>query len=66
MPQKPSASPREIGSAIRIAAVGLGYWGPNLVRNLAESSDFELSYLCDVRPEALDVLSRRYPSPMRR
>jgi protoporphyrinogen oxidase/predicted dehydrogenase len=47
---------------VRIAVVGLGYWGPNLVRNLAESSDFELGYLCDVRESALQPLARRFPS----
>jgi len=46
---------------IRIAVVGLGYWGPNLVRNFAESSAFELSHLCDLREDALEGLGRRYP-----
>jgi protoporphyrinogen oxidase/predicted dehydrogenase len=46
---------------IRIAVVGLGYWGPNLVRNLAESSTFELSHLCDLREGALEGIGSRYP-----
>ncbi len=46
---------------LRIGVVGLGYWGPNLVRNLAESPTFDLGYLCDLRPQALETLSRRYP-----
>jgi protoporphyrinogen oxidase/predicted dehydrogenase len=49
------------GERIRIAVVGLGYWGPNLVRNLAESPAFDIAYLCDLRPQALDALTRRYP-----
>jgi len=53
---------RDPGSPIRVGVVGVGYWGPNLVRNLAESPDFELSYLCDLRPEALEAIARRYPS----
>ena len=48
--------------AIRIGVVGLGYWGPNLARNLAESVGFELAYLCDVRQQPLQTLSRRYPA----
>jgi predicted dehydrogenase/protoporphyrinogen oxidase len=46
---------------IRIAVVGLGYWGPNLVRNFAESSAFELSHLCDLREDALAGIGSRYP-----
>ena len=46
---------------IRIAVVGLGYWGPNLVRNFAESSAFELSHLCDLREDALAGMGSRYP-----
>jgi predicted dehydrogenase/protoporphyrinogen oxidase len=49
-------------SPIRVGVVGVGYWGPNLVRNLAESPDFEVAHLCDLRPEALEAIARRYPS----
>ena len=34
----------------RQAVVGLGYWGPNLVRNLNELPEAELA--CDLRPQA--------------
>jgi predicted dehydrogenase len=44
-----------------MAVVGLGYWGPQLVRNLYESPDAELVMICDARPEALTALTRRYP-----
>jgi protoporphyrinogen oxidase/predicted dehydrogenase len=50
-----------MAQAIRIAVVGLGYWGPNLVRNLAESPSFEITHLCDVRPEAVEAVQARYP-----
>ena len=46
---------------IRVAVVGLGYWGPNLVRNFSESAMFELAGACDLRQEALDAIARRYP-----
>jgi predicted dehydrogenase/protoporphyrinogen oxidase len=49
------------GRALRIGVVGLGYWGPNLVRNLADAQAFDLSYLCDLRPHQLEAISRRYP-----
>jgi predicted dehydrogenase len=47
---------------IRIAVLGLGHWGPNLVRCLNELPEFQLAYACDLRPEALDRIARRYPS----
>jgi protoporphyrinogen oxidase/predicted dehydrogenase len=46
---------------VRIGVVGLGYWGPNLARNLADSSAFDLAYLCDSRQGALDASAGRYP-----
>jgi protoporphyrinogen oxidase/predicted dehydrogenase len=46
---------------IRIGVVGVGYWGPNLVRNLVESPQFDVAYVCDRRPQALEPISRRYP-----
>ena len=33
---------------VRVAVVGLGYWGPNLVRNLDELAEAEV--VCDLRP----------------
>ena len=46
---------------IRVGVVGIGYWGPNLVRNLAESPVFDVTYVCDTRPGALEAISRRFP-----
>jgi len=46
---------------VRIAVAGLGYWGPNLVRNLHELPAAELAAVCDLRPETLEKTSRRYP-----
>jgi predicted dehydrogenase len=45
-----------------VAVVGLGYWGPNLVRALFEQSDVDVRYACDRAAERLDRLGRRYPS----
>jgi protoporphyrinogen oxidase/predicted dehydrogenase len=45
---------------VRVGVVGLGYWGPNLVRNLAELQQVEVAVFCDVRTEALEAISRRY------
>jgi predicted dehydrogenase len=45
---------------VRIGVIGLGYWGPNLVRNLVELPEIEIAYFCDLRPHALESMSRRY------
>jgi predicted dehydrogenase len=52
----------ERSSPVRLAVVGLGYWGPNLVRNLVELPDAELAYVCDLREDALNAIGTRYPS----
>ena len=50
---------------LKAAVVGLGYWGPNLVRNLAASEAFELVAVCDRMPERLERLGRRFPQTQR-
>src|SRR4051794_41748580 len=47
---------------VRAAVVGLGYWGPNLVRNLYELPGVELVAVCDLRKDLLETIGRRYPS----
>ncbi len=47
---------------VGVAVVGLGYWGPNLVRNLEEHPDAELVAVCDKREDALVKMARRYPA----
>jgi predicted dehydrogenase len=46
---------------VNVAVVGVGYWGPNLVRNLHELPGAEVAWACDLDPEALAALARRYP-----
>jgi predicted dehydrogenase len=46
---------------VRTAVVGLGYWGPNLVRNLQEQKLAELVAVCDRRESALAKMGARYP-----
>jgi predicted dehydrogenase len=50
---------------VRMAVIGLGYWGPNLVRNLAELDNAELVAVCDLDPERLALVGRRYPAVRR-
>jgi predicted dehydrogenase len=50
---------------VRIAVVGLGYWGPNIVRNLYELPEAELVRLCDLDRARLDRVGIRYPAVAR-
>jgi predicted dehydrogenase len=47
--------------ALRLAAVGLGYWGPNLARNLDELPGAELAWICDRDEEQLERYGARFP-----
>jgi predicted dehydrogenase len=44
----------------RVGVVGLGYWGPNLARNLAAIPGCELRWLCDPRAEARARAARAF------
>jgi predicted dehydrogenase len=46
----------------RVGVVGLGYWGPNLLRVLSERDDVELAWMCDLDAERLARIGRRYPT----
>ena len=50
------------GGPVGISVVGLGYWGPNLVRNIHELAAARMVSACDLRHDALATISRRYPS----
>ena len=50
---------------VRIGVIGYGYWGPNLVRNFAESSATEVVAVSDMREERLEVV-RAIPVSKRR
>jgi predicted dehydrogenase len=45
-----------------IAIVGLGYWGPNWVRNFSQAHGIERVVCCDFSRERLELIKRRYPS----
>jgi predicted dehydrogenase len=48
-------------SPVRVAAVGCGYWGPNVIRNLDAIDGFELCCICDADPARLAPVAARYP-----
>ncbi len=49
--------PEPLGTAI----VGYGYWGPNLARNIAESTQLRLDALCDHDDSQRRVFRQRHP-----
>ncbi|MDP9294777.1 MAG: Gfo/Idh/MocA family oxidoreductase, partial [Actinomycetota bacterium] len=48
--------------SIALAIVGLGYWGPNLLRNAWDIEGSHVVAVCDRDAAALDLHGRRYPS----
>jgi predicted dehydrogenase len=46
---------------IRVGVIGYGYWGPNLVRNLVETSNAQVVAVSDLRKERLSLVRSRYP-----
>jgi predicted dehydrogenase len=46
---------------VRVACVGLGYWGPNVLRCFAQQADCELTCCCDLDEGRLAAVGRTYP-----
>lgn len=44
---------------IRIGQIGVGYWGPNLMRNLLKVPNVEMAYVADSDPKRLSQFSDR-------
>jgi predicted dehydrogenase len=47
---------------IRIGIIGYGYWGPNLVRNFAETRGAEVAAVADLDRAKLESVQRRFPA----
>lgn len=47
---------------VRVGVVGLGYWGPNLVRNFDRLPNAELAYCCDLDEANLQKARALYPN----
>jgi predicted dehydrogenase len=46
---------------IRVGIVGLGYWGPYLVRNFFSTAESQVLICCDVRQERCQKIAALYP-----
>ncbi|NOX54769.1 MAG: Gfo/Idh/MocA family oxidoreductase [Planctomycetes bacterium] len=47
---------------IRVNCIGVGHWGPNLVRNFVTAPETEVRTVCDLREERLRLIEARIPS----
>ena len=50
-----------MSAEVTVAVAGLGYWGPNLARNLDALPGARLSWICDSSPERLEAGHARFP-----
>jgi predicted dehydrogenase len=48
-------------SPLNVGVIGLGYWGPNLLRVLADDPGVEIGWICDRESERLARFHRRHP-----
>jgi predicted dehydrogenase len=49
-------------SSIKIAVIGVGYWGPNLIRNFYQLPDVQVSFVCDLDESKMDNIKKFYPA----
>ena len=47
---------------LRIGMIGVGYWGPNLIRNFSELDDAQVVSCSDLSQERLNKIAKRYPT----
>jgi predicted dehydrogenase len=47
---------------VKVGVIGLGYWGPNLVRNFNASPDSKVVICCDMQPDRCQKLAVQYPN----
>ncbi len=47
---------------MKIAVIGVGYWGPNLVRNLLANKSVSEVYCFDINPKRLRFIKHQFPS----
>lgn len=57
------AAETSVNPALRVAVVGAGYWGPNLARNFAMSTEWELVAICDMDLDRARALAKKTGEP---
>lgn len=46
---------------LKVGVIGLGYWGPNFVRNCIRYGQTEVVWICDLSKEAVNQTCKSYP-----
>lgn len=52
----------DVGKIINVAQIGIGYWGPNLLRNLNANKNCCVRYVVDLSEERRQFVSSHYPN----
>ncbi len=47
---------------MKIAVIGCGYWGPNLIRNFIQLNKVDEIYCCDINPKKIERVKTLFPS----
>jgi len=47
---------------MKVGVIGLGYWGPNLVRNFLAHSDVNKVIACDAKEDRLKFIKEKFPA----
>lgn len=47
---------------MKVGVIGLGYWGPNLVRNFLAHKDVKKVVACDIRENRLQLIKEKFPA----
>ncbi len=54
-----------VSDPVTVAMLGVGYWGPNVLRNLLRITRCSLRCVCDIRQEALSKAAETFSIPCR-
>lgn len=46
---------------MKVGVIGLGYWGPNLVRNLQSNSRISRVFVFDINPVRMELIKNKFP-----
>ena len=47
---------------MKVGVIGLGYWGPNLVRNFLAHKDVKKVIACDIKENRLQLIKEKFPA----
>jgi len=46
---------------MKVGVIGIGYWGPNIIRNFLANNEIDKVIACDINPSRLDVVKKKFP-----